>query len=444
MSKEQPLNITLNNDPQQLVFTGRNTEPVYFSLTNNDTRDAISVRVNVVRGDLLKKTDLTLTDEELLGGGFKIIDEGWAQARILEADSWTVIDEWDSALELGALPSGDTKGFWFQLNVPTDNTDNTRMCFAIMISTNVEQEPQVTSLVIDQPVFNVLVGGSMNGTATLSGALGFSTDVDWFSSNTDIFTVESTEGDPTTCTITGVALGRAVLKAISGYNPRFGSSRYVYVVELVAYFYDDFESYEIDSYPTTFTLKYNGSGTANQKIISTTGHDGEITKAFQLQGVGSWASEQQHDILQYNPTTNIVIADFWVQPLNGTWPGEAGLHNTSGGTQRYSAVVFYGGRIQAVRNGNFGSRTDMQAYSLNQWYRITMVHDLSARTYDVYIDENLTPAAVDVPAHVSLTPSTLKVLAGNVGTNTVNFDEVGYYPHNGDDIAVTLQTIWQN
>jgi hypothetical protein len=445
MSKEQPLNITLNNDPQQLVFTGRNTDPFYLSLTNNDTRDAVSVRVNVVRGDLLKKTDLTLTDEELLGGGFKIIDEGWAQARILETDTWTTLDEWDSHLELGALPAGDTKGFWFQLDVPTDNTDNTRMCFAIMISASVEQEPQVTSLVIDQSVFNVLVGGTMTGTTTLSGALGFSTDVTWYSSNTDIFNVESTEGDPTTCTITGVALGRAVLKAVSAYNPRFSSSRYVYVVELTAYFYDDFESYYIGEQPSTFTLIYNGTGGANQRIVDVTGHDSEPTQAFQLQGAGSWAATFRHDVLQYNPTTETIILDGWVQPVNGTWPADFGLGNP-GGTwgSRTANVVFYGGRIQAVRDGNFSTRTDMQAYSLGQWYRITIVANPTTRLFDVYIDKNLTPAATAIPMHPTLSPQYIQLVAGNVGTNTVYFDEVGFYPHSGGDIAITLQTIWQN
>lgn len=191
-------------------------------------------------------------------------------------------------------------------------------------------------------------------------------------------------------------------------------------------FFDDFESYDVNSYPSTFTLQYNGTGDANQKVITTTGYEGLDSKVFQLQGAHYWSSEQYVNLPAELP--EVLIADAWIKPVSGSWPGEISFRNLGVGPwgTRYAAVWFSdSGNILAVQNGNDGDTVDIGDYTLGQWYRITLEADLLLKTFDVYIDG--VKAAEDLPTHPSMAPTTLSLIAGNIGTNEIYFDEVGLY-----------------
>jgi len=191
-------------------------------------------------------------------------------------------------------------------------------------------------------------------------------------------------------------------------------------------FFDDFESYDDNAYPSSFILQYNGTGTVNQKVMTTMGYQDVDSKVFRLQGAGSWASEQYVSLPSELP--DILIADAWVKPVGGVWPGEISFRNLGVGSwgARYAAVWFSdSGNILAVRNGNDGDTVDIGDYTIGQWYRITLRADLLLKTFDVYI--NGVKAAENLPAHPSMSPTTLSLIAGNIGTNEIYFDEVGLY-----------------
>jgi len=118
-------------------------------------------------------------------------------------------------------------------------------------------------------------------------------------------------------------------------------------------FFDDFEAYAENAYPASFTLQYNGTGNANQKVISATAHNGSSGKVFQLQGAPSWASEQYVNLPAELP--EILIVDAYIKPVSGIWPGEIALRNYSVGPwgTRVASIWFeQSGKIFAVRNGN--------------------------------------------------------------------------------------------
>ncbi|MDD3816153.1 MAG: LamG domain-containing protein, partial [Desulfocapsaceae bacterium] len=200
------------------------------------------------------------------------------------------------------------------------------------------------------------------------------------------------------------------------------------------FFYEDFEGYAENSYPDSFTQIYNGSGDANQKVITTAGPDTSSTKVFRLQGVSSWASEHIRALPAELPPT--LVIDAYIKPISGVWPGRFGLRNPTGtwGT-RISAVLFENGKILALQNGDDGSKIELGTYTVDQWYKVTLEHDISARTYNVYI--NGTQVGTAIPMHPTLAPTQLHLTAGNTGTNEIYYENVGIY----DSLPTQTHTI---
>ena len=191
-------------------------------------------------------------------------------------------------------------------------------------------------------------------------------------------------------------------------------------------FYDDFESYFENSYPDSFTEQYNGTGSANQKIISTEVFDKSTGNVFQLEGAPSWASEQYVSLPALLPD-NLII-DAYIKPVTSSRNAELALRNLSVGPwgTRISSVWFEGdGTIIAIQNGNDSDRVVIGDYTIGNWYRVTLDNDLTAKTYDVYINGVL--ASSDIPMNPTVTPTVLSLIAHNVSTSMAYFDQVGIY-----------------
>lgn len=186
----------------------------------------------------------------------------------------------------------------------------------------------------------------------------------------------------------------------------------------VTYFYDDFESYAENSYPSNFTQIYNGCGDAEQKVITTTGYDGANSKVFRLLGCNGWASEQYVSLPSQLPA--ILVIDAYVKPVSGSVPGALRSRNPSGtwGTTISDVTFDTGGNITA-------GGIVIGAYTAGSWYRVTMEHDITQKIYNVYI--NGIKAAENINMHPTLSPTQLEVVGGNNGTNEIYFDNVGLY-----------------
>ncbi|MBU4029984.1 MAG: LamG domain-containing protein [Proteobacteria bacterium] len=201
-----------------------------------------------------------------------------------------------------------------------------------------------------------------------------------------------------------------------------------------SFFYEDFEGYAENSYPDSFTLIYNGSGNAEQKVITTAGPDTTSTKVFRLQGVNYWASEHIRALPAELPST--LVIDAYIKPVSGAWPGRFGLRSPEGswGT-RISAVLFENGKILALQDGDDGSKIELGTYTDDHWYKVTLEHDISARTYNVYINGSQVGTAISM--HPTLAPTQLHLTAGNTGTNEIYYENVGIY----DSLPLQTHTI---
>lgn len=188
-------------------------------------------------------------------------------------------------------------------------------------------------------------------------------------------------------------------------------------------FFDDFEAYAENAYPASFTLQFDGTGHANQKVITAAAHKGSDGKVFQLQGAPSWVSDQYVNLPAALP--EILIVDAYLKPVSGIWPGDIALRDIVSDTRVASVWFEQSGKIFAVRNGNHHDRLVIGEYSHGNWYRVTMENNFAAKTYNVYINETL--AAENLPMHPTVAAKTLNLIAGNQGTNLIYFDEVGLY-----------------
>lgn len=187
-------------------------------------------------------------------------------------------------------------------------------------------------------------------------------------------------------------------------------------------FFEDFESYSEGEYPDSFFMRYDGTGGSNQKVISTESWDGSGGKVFRLEGAGSWASEQLVSLP--DPLTEFIVVKAWVKPKRGSWPGRIGLYNQTVGTwgTRVSGVLFEGGKIKAMLDGADNSKIELSEYEEDRWYKVTMVHDLQSKTYDIYLDG--VQVAADLGLHPTVDPTFLNLTAGNTGVNEIYFDDV--------------------
>ncbi len=220
-----------------------------------------------------------------------------------------------------------------------------------------------------------------------------------------------------------VLLAAAVVASAFGALPVIAYANGIYS------FHEDFESYDENTYPSSFTLKYNGSGDANQKIVTTTGHDGSNSKVFRLEGVNSWASE--HYVTLPDPLPATLTIDAYVKPVIGSWPGSIGLGNYSASTWRTdtASVGFsvYEKSDTTTMTATAGTSGQVQigTYDMGTWYKVTLVCNLESKIYDVYIDDTL--AKDNIEMHPTVVSKELILLAGNTGTNEIYFDNVSIF-----------------
>lgn len=189
---------------------------------------------------------------------------------------------------------------------------------------------------------------------------------------------------------------------------------------------EGFQGYTLESYPAEshFVSLYYGAGESYQKIISTTNANGDLTYAFHLAGVDSWASVQVLP-LKLNKE-QFVITRTLIKPLSGQQPALFGLYNpTEGPWGTWSSLIEFStgsGNYMYALDADEGYKT-LSPYENDQWYHVMLVHDLWNRTYDVYVDGYLKLSSVRM--HSTSNPTTLALVAGNVGSNSVLFDDVG-------------------
>lgn len=252
----------------------------------------------------------------------------------------------------------------------------------------------------------------------------------------------------------GLDLGAIAAGATVGFEVRLtipdvleyqGKSNFALLIAAndvaIPLFYDDFESYNIDTIPTTFTVIDDGNVTAGQVVLSTE-IQGVETNVFAVTGEIATPASVLSAIAS---CPEVAAIDFIVRAAIGNYPGMVGF-----GVLVEPSHVLY--RIASIElnNGNFlasvsGSETIdpviIGSYNTDDWYRITIVMNRADKLYSVYINKIL--VAEDIDTLPSASPSGIMIASGvsAVGINNrIAVDKIGLY----DAEAYTLEQIWEN
>ena len=195
-------------------------------------------------------------------------------------------------------------------------------------------------------------------------------------------------------------------------------------------FTDDFDSYEegatISSGLTPYFVKYDGTGNANQLIISTEQMDGSIGKVLQLQGASSWASDIRYNFTPDDKQYIVFEAD--MKPVAGTSAGGMSFGSSSAGGYWTGSVCRLGfennGFYYGKNDNSYRCDTDL-TYSNGNWYSVKLILDRTNNLYYVSLNDsfiNYEGYAADLA-----TPEWLSLGAGNIGTNTIYYDNIRIY-----------------
>lgn len=210
-----------------------------------------------------------------------------------------------------------------------------------------------------------------------------------------------------------------------------------YIMKSQYLVYDTYEADVLGTLPSGYTIKYNGTGNANQKIVNTVVKNG--LQSVQLEGRSSWAAE----IYKNCTFPNSVTVEAWMNvdiQANGLTAGIGiGDHSIGSWGTRVSRLEFtnVGGNhvIEFTSyKGSFGPRyTLVTNYQPNTWYHIKIEHNLITKKAQIYIDGNLMTGIYNSQSYTefnlepTVTPIHLQLMAGNAGTTRIMFDDVKVY-----------------
>lgn len=215
----------------------------------------------------------------------------------------------------------------------------------------------------------------------------------------------------------------------------FGALTVYSKVEVKSILEDDFENYDVNttisSGKTPYTVKYDGSGNENQKIITSEQKDGSTGKVLQLQGVSGWASEIQYSFTPDDRQYLVFETD--IKPVSGSSPGGIMICSSKADGYWTHSVCrsflennkFYYGKNDSTTDTNSELR-----YSNGNWYHLKLVLDRTNNFQYIIIDDSLIGKYTADPA----TPEWMELNAGNAGTNTMYFDNIKLYSTNTFEI----------
>jgi hypothetical protein len=193
---------------------------------------------------------------------------------------------------------------------------------------------------------------------------------------------------------------------------------------------DNFDDVTVGTLPPGWTIKYNGTGTENQIVVDTIYNS--PYHSFQLEGRSGYAANiiTTPSSIPENVTVEANInIDNAISGLTGQfgwWNYSVGTWGTEVGGIYFSSGKFY---VRYVS----GNIYDLGSFTAKQWYHVKIVYNLTAKTYQVYIDGVLREGNyggntyTTFPMHPTVSPREWMLTAGNGGTVKVFFDDIKMY-----------------
>lgn len=195
---------------------------------------------------------------------------------------------------------------------------------------------------------------------------------------------------------------------------------------------ENFDSYSVGTFPSTWTLTYPGYGTSLQVVSNSTSVSG--SNSLKLEGAVGNAANADFNL---SSTPDIVWLEVMVNPSKLEVPyyqyypiAVVGLNNEAGSSwgNGYGCVYFTNGSIYA----GGPTATVLQTFNEGQWYKVKIKYYAALNKMDVWIDD------VSKASGVALSGNSPKYNAALlVGSNACHtkcfFDNVKVW----DDNAVT-------
>lgn len=182
------------------------------------------------------------------------------------------------------------------------------------------------------------------------------------------------------------------------------------------FIYDNFESYELNTFPSAggWNINYNGAGDSQQYITNQYSFEGE--KSFRLQGKSNWDARIINE-LSSTPSVVYYEVSFYSEsvahegkfslynPLVGDWGSEMFRCDFDNG-----AITFPGGDVEVD-------------YIPEQWYSVKIKADVGSGRVSAWLDgvQLMDNVEYSVP---SFSYTHFQITAINDGTNIVFFDNI--------------------
>jgi hypothetical protein len=213
-----------------------------------------------------------------------------------------------------------------------------------------------------------------------------------------------------------------------------GTGETINTHKTVILFSDNFDSYDPGTFPNSggWQLLYNGEGTVSQYVDNTSSVSSP--SSLHLVGSGCWSANAFHPVTI--PLTVTVEASVFVDHIAtaGCTPINASVSLNDPSTTLYGIgrILFNtDGSIYAAKSSTDDRTGDvlLMPYSVETWYDVKAVFDLTARTFDAYIDGTLLATGVPIlEADEEPTGVLLYAGHGNIPSNpVVYFDNVNVY-----------------
>jgi PKD repeat protein len=213
------------------------------------------------------------------------------------------------------------------------------------------------------------------------------------------------------------------------------------VAEATTLFFDDFESYEVGTFPSAggWVLVWNGMGSKYQVVTSD--HYHSPSKSFQLLGSYGWSSVAER---HFSTAAKVIGFEAYVMAEEYTHHnvkgvGSIGFWNREEATwgKYYVTVAFMGDGYLAVTFINASGSTEnieLQPYTPGTWYKVKVVLDRSTNTLSVWINDALKAS------NIKTTNTNINALEVSSAWAEVRcyFDDIKVFTEEGSNLPPTL------
>jgi len=172
---------------------------------------------------------------------------------------------------------------------------------------------------------------------------------------------------------------------------------------------DDFDSDKAGSFPTGWTLLYNGAGTSLQVVDKA--HFVSAPNSLKLVGSQCWSADAYRTIAFPAPRPpahlHVQVSGYIFVGERGTGgctnvTAQFGLSNPSIGQWGwpYGGVIFGSDGFIYTTSAIVGSSaigTKIGTYAINRWYNVSVDVDMTALTCEISVDNELLASGVPLP-----------------------------------------------